>query len=256
MTHFLTCFALILHSSSGFRHQTLSPSFTSPYFNAPLLSKNFHLCGSAASTDNISTTLDGVKRRAFLLQTTGSLAFLASNQPALAEEEVKLTSYQDKTTGIKLSVPSSWATSTQEVSGRRKIDFFVDTTSSDNPEEQTLLFIAFTPVRDDFTGIGSFGTVEDVGQTTILPKGEIAGAADNESRMLNSETKKGSYFFDYTVKVDGQAKRHLRTIFTLILGATGGAGNVLVTVTAQSLDSNYGKVEKLFDQIFNSYASK
>jgi hypothetical protein len=40
---------------------------------------------------------------------------------------------------------------------------------------------------------------------TILPKGEIGGAAEGvDSVMLNTESKKSAYFFDYKQKVPVQ----------------------------------------------------
>lgn len=148
----------------------------------------------------------------------------------------------------------------QELPDRRKIVFFVDPTTADasskKDDDKSLLFIAYTPVRDDFTSIGSFGTVEQVAQMTILPKGEIAGVSGNESQMLKSESRKAGYFFDYVVKVEGQPKRHFRTIFTLVKGATGGAGSVLVTLTAQSTEARYPEVKDLYDKVVGSFEMK
>ena len=72
--------------------------------------------------------------------------------------------------------------------------------------------------------------------------------------MLQSESKKNAYYFDYTSKAPNQPKRHFRTIFTLVQGATGGAGSVLVTITAQTLESRYdAAMQSTFDEIINSY---
>jgi hypothetical protein len=46
---------------------------------------------------------------------------------------------------------------------------------------------------------------------------------------------------------------HFRTIFTLQQGATGGAGAVLVTVTAQTPEKRYGELQSMFDQVMDSY---
>lgn len=172
----------------------------------------------------------------------------------------KITTYEnydDKNCGFRVKMPSGWETSTQELPDRRKIVFFIEpstASSSAAEEDKTLAFIAYTPVRDDFTSISSFGSVDQVAQATILPMGNVGLRSDSSSEMLFSESKKSAYIFDYTIKADNQPKRHFRTIFTLITGATGGAGSVLVTITAQTSESKYGSAMKgVFDEIINSY---
>ena len=49
------------------------------------------------------------------------------------------------------------------------------------------------------------------------------------------------------------SQTHFRTIFSLTQGATGGAGAVLVTLTAQTPESRYGNMKSLFDEIVDSY---
>jgi len=49
-------------------------------------------------------------------------------------------------------------------------------------------------------------------------------------------------------------QRHFRTIFSLIQGATGGAGSVLVSITAQTLESRYdAEMKSKFEHIIDSF---
>ncbi len=174
--------------------------------------------------------------------------------PAFANEDDGLfTLYQDESVGFQIKRPSGWEQSEQSLPDRRRIVLFVNNKDAVSSEaDKDLMFVAYTPVRDDFTQLSSFGSVEQVGQMTILPKGELAGA-DAESKMLSAESKKNSYYFDYIQKTPGQPKRHFRTIFSLVQGATGGAGSVLVTITVQTSDEKYKDLEKTFDEIISSY---
>ena len=130
--------------------------------------------------------------------------------------------------------------------------------------------MAYTPVRDDFTSLGSFGSVDQVAQTTILPKGELAGV-DDTSKMLSAVSKNNAYYFDYvaspvvpTEPGSSEASRgqmtkqlepqHFRTIYTLLpLKNGGGAGLTLVTITVQTTEEKYGGLKVLFDEIVDSY---
>lgn len=163
---------------------------------------------------------------------------------------VPLAEFKDPDCKFSIQMPTSWNASTQSLPDRRKIQLYIDP----NSNQKTLVFIAYTPVRDDFTSLGSFGSVDQVAQTTILPKGEIAGAEGVSATMLSAESKKNCYFFDYKQTVPNQPETHFRTIFTLINGATGGAGGVLVTITAQTPESNYAAMKPVFDQIIDSYS--
>ncbi len=71
--------------------------------------------------------------------------------------------------------------------------------------------------------------------------------------MLNAESKKQAYFFDYVTKVPEQPETHFRTIFSLATGAAGGAANVLVSITAQTPEADYEAMKPLFDRIMDSY---
>eukprot|EP00522_Entomoneis_paludosa_P013429 CAMPEP_0172461188 /NCGR_PEP_ID=MMETSP1065-20121228/39604_1 /TAXON_ID=265537 /ORGANISM="Amphiprora paludosa, Strain CCMP125" /LENGTH=213 /DNA_ID=CAMNT_0013216431 /DNA_START=24 /DNA_END=665 /DNA_ORIENTATION=+ len=179
----------------------------------------------------------------------GSLVIAGSPVEA-AESGLALAQFQDPKTGIKVKVPSDWIASVQQLPDRRTVNLWMDP-----KDPKSLVFIAFTPIRDDFTSLGSFGSVDQVAVQTILPKGQLAGV-DVDAKMLSAVSAKQSYLFDYLQTVPNvQPTTHFRTIFTLQQGATGGAGSVLVTVTAQTPEERYStELEGAFNQIIDSFA--
>jgi hypothetical protein len=158
--------------------------------------------------------------------------------------------YNDEIHGFSIQVPASWTFSSQTLADRRRISIWKD---PDDQSGQTVVFVAYTPVRDDFTSISSFGSVDQVAAQTILPKGQLAGV-DVSSDLLSASVKNQAYYFDYTQTVpDVQPLTHVRAIFSLQQGATGGAGAVLVTVTAQAPEELYQRKKDVFDRIVSSY---
>jgi len=202
---------------------------------------------------------EGQERRDFLNLIPAALITAATaatgSFPAFAidqEANSPFIMYRDETAGFEVKTPSGWQKSEQSLPDRRRIVLFVNPNENDASADKDLMFIAYTPVRDDFTALSSFGSVDQVGQMTILPKGEIAGQ-ESESKMLDSESKKNSYYFDYVTKTPDQPKRHLRTVFNLVQGATGGGGAVLVTITVQTTDDRYEALKGTFGEIIDSY---
>ncbi len=157
--------------------------------------------------------------------------------------------YEDPACKFSIQLPTGWTKTEQTLPDRRKIVLYIKPDSN----QKTLVFLAYTPVRADFTSLGSFGTVDEVAQATILPKGELANVANVASKMISASSQKQAYFFDYVQTVPPQPETHFRTIFTLANGATGGAGNVLVTITAQTPESDYAALRPLFDEVMSTY---
>lgn len=89
--------------------------------------------------------------------------------PAFASDELALSLYEDENTGFQIKRPAEWTQSEQKLPDRRRLVLFQN--NDEKYVEKDLMFIAYTPVRDDFTQLSSFGSVEQVGQMTILPKG-------------------------------------------------------------------------------------
>jgi len=178
--------------------------------------------------------------------------------PQSATASIDLLPYHDTTCGFQITVPSSWEQSTQQLPDRRKIVLFAEKGDENVPDkEKTLLFIAYTPIRDDYTSLSALGTVDQVGQMTILPKGGILSSSpvegEPESKLLAAVSKKNAYYFDYTVQIPGESMMHHRSIFYLAQGATGGAGSVLVTMNLQAPESKYGKLKPTIDLMFDSF---
>ena len=213
---------------------------------------------NASTQEALESTLQPTRRQ--FTQSLIASSFLAYLSPATAVS-IKLEPYTDSEYGFRLSVPSEWKKTTQTLSGRRKATFF----TQESEQIDTLMYIAYTPIRDDFTSLASFGSVDAVAQATILPKGELGGTSD-ESKMLSAESKKNAYYFDYTstpvVAVEagsgsGAMTRqlspvHFRTIFTL-LPLKSGAGSTLVTITLQTNEEKYAVLKGVFDEIVDSF---
>mmetsp|Transcript_25141 Transcript_25141/g.48099 ORF Transcript_25141/g.48099 Transcript_25141/m.48099 type:complete len:273 (+) Transcript_25141:153-971(+) len=238
------------------------------------LTSKLNLSGDINSINiDEDVTAVAATRRSFVTRSLATIAVasLFSTPSYAAEESSSPTfTYEDPDYNFRIQVPSSWENTEQKLSGRRKAAFFTDPTSK-NAEGtvETLGFIAYTPVRDDFTGLGSFGSVDNVAQTTILPKGELAGL-DDASKMLSAVSKNNAYYFDYmatpvvptepgtssssggTVMTKTLKPLHFRTIFTL-LPLKGSAGNTLVTVTLQTTEERYKDVRGVFDRVVDSY---
>jgi len=166
-------------------------------------------------------------RRGFLSSSaSGILAgtFSAFLRPYIASAAENVVDFDDATWKFSVKVPSGWEQSVQALPDRRKIILYIKPDSN----QKTLCFIAYTPVRADFTSLGSFGSVDEVSfsifgsngrklwrfsgrmgltvispnffptqvaQATILPKQEIVGVMDVSSKMLKAESKKQAYFF-------------------------------------------------------------
>lgn len=181
--------SLILWFSEGF---TLSRSTKSKYTSNL---RAFH--------EKNDSTVDLTDRRKILqgLMASTIIAKVPTFSAYAVSEELNL--FQDTVTGFQIKYPSSWTRTDQTLPDRRRLTLFIN--NDDMGKDKDLMFIAYTSVRDDFTSLGSFGSVDQVGSQTILPKGELMGEK-TESEMLGSESKKNSYYFDYVSKVPNQPK--------------------------------------------------
>jgi hypothetical protein len=191
-----------------------------------------------------------LSRRNLLASSASMVAATLFIDPSSARADEDLFKYEDPQYKFSMMIPSGWEKSEQTLPGRRKIVLYIKPDS----DQKTLVFLAFTPVRADFTSIASFGSAEEVGYTTILPKSDIAVREGVESKMLSAVSKKSAYYFDYYQVVPSQPKTHFRTIFSLAgSGTTNMAGSILVTITAQTLESDYESMKPLFDEIIGSF---
>jgi hypothetical protein len=235
---------LVLSAASAYTPTSSTSSVTS---------RSLQTAQSLSSSSNTNTNT----RRQWLVNSLAALPVAAawctspSTATAAAAATTKFETYNDVKHGFSVLVPSEWTRTEQTLPDRRTILLWTDPTDAAGA---TFVFIAFTPVRDDFTSLSSFGSVDQVAAQTILPKGKIAGE-NVESEMKSAVSKKQAYFFDYTQCVPGvQPPTHVGTIFTLAQGATGGGGAVLATVTVQTTEERYNKdMKAVLETVMDSY---
>ena len=235
--------------------KTKSSSLTLPTGAAadPLLSRRTWFTNSLISGTSVAT---------LLVTAPPQMAWADSSSSSnTASSAAKLATFNDATNGFSLSVPSDWSQSEQTISDRRKLLLWRDPS-----DEATLLFIAYTPVRDDFTSLGSFGSVDEVAAQTIMPKGAMMNLEDDAAaKMISAVSQKQAYFFDYIQSIPAGGgpstpaqstliPTHFRAIFSLQKGTAGNnAGAMLVTMTAQTPEERYSSMKSTFDAIINSY---
>ena len=199
------------------------------------------------------------------MATTGSLLTMSTitSQPSYAATpSSSFQSYTDAKYGFSIDIPSNWSkmNDVTALSDRRSIVVYTDPT-----DPATSILIVYTPIRDDYTSLSSFGSVDQVAVQTILPKGNLL-SEDNTivAKMISATSTKQSYLFDYVQQVPEvqQPLTHYRTIFTL--GSTKSsnepvisAGAMLITITLQTPESRYSNrnnsEQPIFDKMINSY---
>jgi len=119
----------------------------------------------------------------------------------------------------------------------------------------------------------------------LIPKPTASNEENLQTKLISAETKGNTYVIDYFVSADntGEVSRkkervnayfefthsrekrkptcvclqtHYRVIFTIAKGATGGAGSILVTLSAQAPESRYKEIKPVFDEIIDSFSLK
>ena len=107
-------------------------------------------------------------RRAFFVNIIGgSAAATIANIPLTAnaeegKESSSLTLFQDTNVGFQMNVPSGWTQSEQKLPDRRRLVLFLNNNDEGTKGSEDVVFVAYTPVRDDFTSLASFGSVDQV----------------------------------------------------------------------------------------------
>jgi hypothetical protein len=170
-----------------------------------------------------------------------------------------------------MSILPSWDRSKQTLSGRCRGVFLTHLTSKDANSGiiKTLGYVTYTPVRDDFVSLLLLGSVDEVGQATILPKGKLVGGDMLAlRRMISATSKGGAYFFNYIAEPSVPAemgsgsgslmtklkRQHFWMVFTVLLPVgKASAGMMLVTITLQASEDRYSNVKSVFDQIIDLY---
>lgn len=197
-------------------------------------------------------------RRAMLITGATTIPLIGASSQSLAASspvKEKLEPFTDARHGFTVSVPTGWSFTEQQLPDRRTLLLWRDPV-----DEATLVFIAYTPVRDDVTSLGSFGSVDQVATQTILPKQGLMGMPEDPAlKMFSASARKQAYIFDYRYSVPGPDRTsaiptHFQTIFALHQ-VPNAAGSVLVTITAQTPENRYTNgLDMVFDSMINSYA--
>ena len=116
------------------------------------------VCQSPQTAVSMAADHEIARRTAFtnVCSFASSMVFL----PGAAFASEKYQTYINEVCGYQISVPAAWEKNIQQLPDRRQITLFIDPTSG--ADGKTLFFEALTPVRDDFTSLGSFGSVDQV----------------------------------------------------------------------------------------------
>ena len=137
-----------------------SPLFLSPHHHQQQTS----IQQSSDDDVIISTAKDtatSITRRNFFV-TAGALVtsplLINPSSAMAANNDDGLTKYEDEQCKFSLQIPSGWERSEQSLPDRRKIVLYVKPDS----DKKTLVSLVYTPVRADFTTLGSFGSVDEV----------------------------------------------------------------------------------------------
>lgn len=173
--------------------------------------------------------------------------------PTRAAHAESLKTYTDERYGVSIGLPDGWtAVPNQLGDGRRLV------LATDPNDESTNVFIAFTPIRPDYSSLGSFGTIDYVASTVIPQCGangecRFSNGDAIEGKMISQGLVKGNYFYDYTIEQKGGPKRRLQSLFSI---QADGASSILVGVNAQCIDSKHAALASTFKDVINSYKGK
>mmetsp|Transcript_18540 Transcript_18540/g.55129 ORF Transcript_18540/g.55129 Transcript_18540/m.55129 type:complete len:215 (-) Transcript_18540:18-662(-) len=195
-----------------------------------------------ASTDALAPPRRPAVSRADLLRLLPAAAVIAVPRAARAADQKSINvPFGTSGTGAALaeatfSVPDAWVKLSGDPGGGRRLELYADPANSD-----TNAFALITPVRGDYTGLGSFGSVEVV-QATVMPP-----ADDISYEVIRTEAPGGRYVYEYTVSVPDQPKRHLTTVFMV-------QQDCIVTFNAQAKQSDYSPaVAKVLQESVKSF---
>ena len=199
-----------------------------------------------------SSDASGLSRRAVLLPALAAAIAgpVMPVPPALAA--ANLEQFSDTRYDVSFGVPEGWKARPQELPDGRRLVL-----ASDPADETNNIFVAYTPIRPDYSSLGSFGTIDFVAATVIpqCPTGQCSFKNGDlvEGRMLSSESIKDCYIYDYTIEQSRGPKRHLRSLFTI--KADAGA-SILVGLTAQCMEDKYADLAPTFKEVIKSFKNK
>ena len=170
-----------------------------------------------------------IGRKGFFVGAAAAAASsLSGAAPASAAETQSIKTKFGTSTGdgsplssATFSVPESWVRLNGDVAGGRQLVLFADPGNSD-----TNAFVLITPIRGDYTSLGSFGNLETVQETVMPPADGI------EYNLVSAAASTGKYTYEYKIQVPNQPKRHLTTIFMV-------QSDCIVTFNVQAKEEDY-----------------
>ena len=183
-------------------------------------------------------------RRELLLGGAAAAALLAAAPPsARAAAGGGTQAFSDSEFNIKFEVPSDWSLlndGREALSEGRRLVLY-----SSPQTKETNCFLAYTPTRPDYSSLGSFGTLDYVASTIV------SNGPGVEGELLASRVDPAGYVYDYTIAVEGQPKRHLKTVFSVV---PSGAASMIIAFTAQCRQDDYKAEQAELDRILASYS--
>jgi len=190
-----------------------------------------------------------IERRTLLPLVAAALATQGLLRPALAEGSLPLSPFTDAKHGVSFGIPTGWEPNESEIQGGRTL-----IAASDPKDVDFNVFIAYTPIRGDYSSLGSFGTVDYVA-TTMIPQCNLRSCtleSDGiQGKLLESTSLKSSYVYEYTIEQTGSPTRLLRTLVSV--EAKDGRGDALVTLTAQCTQDRAAECRPTMKKIIESF---
>lgn len=171
-----------------------------------------------------------------------SLAQAANAAEAGSSDLVLFENDKDK---YKFMVPSGWEQS-EGMAGTRKVVAF-------HPADRTdvNVTILITLLAADFTGLGSFGTVDAFGETLVNGLDRSwQKKPGQKALLLKTKAMNDSYYIEYTLQKPDEPRIHLFSVVTM--GRNGWYSN-LYTFTGQYPDEEGSAFEKTVDKIVKSF---
>jgi hypothetical protein len=134
--------------------------------------------------------------------------------------------YEDSGDKFSLLVPQEWSKGEGMASGQRKVTAFFPVDDS-----FTNVNVVITGLGADYTSLGSFGTADAFAENLVnsldrswkKPPGQAA-------KLINSRSREGMYYVEYTIERPGERKRHLLSVVGI---GFNGWVNRLYTVSGQ-----------------------
>lgn len=187
---------------------------------------------STSSASGFNESSGKQTRRQVAIQSALAASLLACGNPSLAEtaSPPAFTLFEEAEDKYSLLVPADWEKGEGKAGTRRVLAFYPPGISTTNVN------VVVTILGGDFTGLGSFGTAYDFGENLVngldrswkRPPGQAA-------KLLDTQSKNGFYYIEYTLEPVGKPKVHLLTV---VGTAHNRWVNRLYTVTGQFLEDS------------------